>query len=536
MTNKQFSEFEGLFNRPPGILINGQYYALTDKHKVIFAGNPLDYGDERKLAPFFQKHGNAVVFQPLSSDCIYEEILKPVFDKSNLTNDQINKIATHILKIYQYICDVSTKEVLITARELQMMALLMRSFMNDYKDANIDQLSQSVCYSIAKNLIPENHRDLFREKFGGNLPTLTKAKTQDSEFISTTSRNRSQQQLHQLLKLRDLRRNSALAVNDAIKYGGLGGMVLEGEPGVGKSEMVFAELRAQGFEKQDPNQPTEHPKPFYYMPVSMQLSDKKALLLRAFDEGAVVVIDEINSSPMMERLLNDLLMGYDENKKRPTNPGFMIIGTQNPAIMGGRREASAALSRRMITEVIEPYTRDEMQNILIQTKKLKPDEAESLVDIYEERLREAKINKLSPMPTFRDLIKCADEYIEYRRQMTSHAKDEIKSADIKSEKTPNHKYAKLINQINDLFESYIERTQKTHSFLESGLHLFGRKPVLTEHQIPAATKLKGILSGNASKELLDDDDLRMLNRKPLLDIYKKYLELEAKTLTQGKKH
>ena len=50
---KQWSEFEGLFHSPPGILIKGNYYPLTAQHKVIFASNPLDYGDERTLAPFF---------------------------------------------------------------------------------------------------------------------------------------------------------------------------------------------------------------------------------------------------------------------------------------------------------------------------------------------------------------------------------------------------------------------------------------------------------------------------------------------------
>ncbi len=59
---------------------NGIYHPLTPQHKVVFAGNPVSYGDERKLAPFFQRHGSAVLFEPLSKAVIYEKILKPIFE------------------------------------------------------------------------------------------------------------------------------------------------------------------------------------------------------------------------------------------------------------------------------------------------------------------------------------------------------------------------------------------------------------------------------------------------------------------------
>jgi hypothetical protein len=83
---RQWSEFEGLFHNPPGILIKGNFYPLSPQHKVVFAGNPVTYGDERHLAPFFERHGNAVVFDPLPPAFIYEEILKPVFDTTSLAN------------------------------------------------------------------------------------------------------------------------------------------------------------------------------------------------------------------------------------------------------------------------------------------------------------------------------------------------------------------------------------------------------------------------------------------------------------------
>ena len=54
-------------------------YPLTAKHKVVFAGNPVSYGDERALQPFFEDHGNALVFEPMPPALIYDRMLKPLF-------------------------------------------------------------------------------------------------------------------------------------------------------------------------------------------------------------------------------------------------------------------------------------------------------------------------------------------------------------------------------------------------------------------------------------------------------------------------
>ena len=104
---------------------------------------------------------------------------------------------------------------------------------------------------------------------------------------------------------------------------------------------------------------------FYRIPVSMNIREKEALLLKAFDEGAVVIIDEINSSPLMENLLNALTMGRTPSGNRPKQPGFMIIGTQNPVTMAGRRAPSPALARRLTTINVPDYTTDELNQILI---------------------------------------------------------------------------------------------------------------------------------------------------------------------------
>jgi MoxR-like ATPase len=148
------------------------------------------------------------------------------------------------------------------------------------------------------------------------------------------------------------------------------------------------------------------------MPVSMGLDDKENLLIKAFNEGAVVMIDEINSSPMMERLLNDLLMGKNprDTTRAPEKPGFMIIGTQNPISMAGRRAASTALKRRLITTELPEYNTTEISEILLQ-KGVPEEDARLMIDVYESKRGEAIAGNLNLIPNFRHLMTLADNHI-----------------------------------------------------------------------------------------------------------------------------
>ncbi len=193
-------------------------------------------------------------------------------------------------------------------------------------------------------------------------------------------------------------------------------MVLTGEPGIGKSEMVIAILRQHGYKeahfrlilKAQTSDTDLGNKIFYRMPVSLPLSVKQALLLKAFNEGTVVVVDELNSSPMMERWFNDLLMGKNPlNGNPPLHPGFMLIGTQNPANKAGRRRASTAFARRIIQETVPSYPHQEMCEILIK-QGLNQKVAKQLVRTYEDNREYAKHQHLEPEPTFRDLLAAAE--------------------------------------------------------------------------------------------------------------------------------
>lgn len=405
----EFTRFEGLYNHPPSILINGTYHELSPQHKVIFAGNPVSYGDERQLASFFKRHGNAVLFQPIPSMVLFDKVIKPSLQDENLFAI-VPDLAQPILDIYRFLCMTATKDIPISPRELEMMALLTLSFYkHNLPHYNLIQVTRFIAFQVAKPLVPQEHWAEFHRQF---KPTMEQLPTQSqpdalenqTEFYVSPSRREAHSWLNALLTLRE---DKASFSNDAQKYGGLGGVILEGEPGIGKSELVTSTLLNQHFiEAHNYDAPLKQKNTFYRLPISMPLQEKEALLRKAFDEGAVVVIDEINSSPMMERLINALLMGQTPEGKRPKQPGFFIIGTQNPAHMAGRREMSTALKRRTMTLTLEPYSSKEMEDILLH-KGLEQTTAQNLVTAFTEQKSYAISSQLSPIPTFRDLLRVA---------------------------------------------------------------------------------------------------------------------------------
>lgn len=431
LSPSEWTIFEGLFHSPANILINGKLHNLTPQHKVIFSGNPVSYGDERKLASFFDRHGNSVWFDPLPSAVLYEQILKPVFKKTGLEH-QI-PIYEYLMNVYRFLVAHSTTDVLISPRELQMMALMLVSRVQSNPQLPVDLILKQIAYSIARPLVPKTNRQACEafdkafklteeeskilDRFLTSAPSpLFAPLTKPTHFIFTPSREPSKQFLSNLLDLREWRRTKKEMITskeeeESLKeqlYGGLGGLLLEGEPGIGKSEMVFGVLVSYGYtESHNIDYPTD--KCFYRLPVNWGNEEKINFLIKAWDAGVVVIIDEINSSPLMEELLNDLLMGTYKGR-RPQNPGFMVIGTQNPVTMAGRRAPSTALSRRLTTMELPPYSHEEMIYIL-KEKGIHHEKAIAMVAAYEKQVAVANHQHLTPEPTWRNVIHLADSLL-----------------------------------------------------------------------------------------------------------------------------
>lgn len=405
ISSRQWSEFEGLLNTPPGILIGHQYFMLSSEHKVIFAGNPAGYGGERHLPSLFKRHGNSVLFEPMTPAYIYQTILKPALAQYPCESTMI---AEPLLKVAQFLLSKSQKSVLISPREITTMALFTASYHTENPLADVSHVAQYYAYTLGKDLLPEEHKAEFEQLF--KIPPLSRkpSTNKPNTFLVTPSNQFVMDTLNDYLTLRHHRQESP--GNDVQQYGGLGGVILEGAPGIGKTELVTQLLRANGLNEGKANQPYDTSKAIFYR---LHVAEKKALLLKAFNEGAIVVIDEINSGPTMERLLNDLLMGKTPDGKAPLKPGFMVIGTQNPVTMAGRGQRSEALKRRMQTLCIPDYTPSEMIDIL-KRKGVSYAHRQNMVKEYQQWQKKSEIDPSIPMLCFRDLLKRAEKIIKTR--------------------------------------------------------------------------------------------------------------------------
>lgn len=122
-----------------------------------------------------------------------------------------------------------------------------------------------------------------------------------------------------------------------------------------------------------------------------------------------VFLSIMNIFPLMECLLNDLLMGKTPDGQAAKIPGFTIIGTQNPPTRAGRARPSLALQRRLQTVTLPEYSDKEMIQILSE-KGLPAPIAEEMTKQYRDINQNAQSEHDSLC--FRDLIKRAEQEIQ----------------------------------------------------------------------------------------------------------------------------
>ncbi len=225
---------------------------MSPLHKVIFAGNPLSYGGERILSSFFKEHGNAIIFEPMPAEYIYANILKKIFENTAL-EDNSQLITKYILRVYDFLCQCSRDEMLISPRELEMIALLILSHLTLHPEQSPAVVTQHYAYSIGLTFVPDDLLSEFDLQFKPTQPLISAVATSlpiHSRYLVTPSRQPLISQLQDMIALRSIRRSDRTPpLNSVQKYGGLGGIIIEGSPGIGKSQLVIDTLIANGFVK-----------------------------------------------------------------------------------------------------------------------------------------------------------------------------------------------------------------------------------------------------------------------------------------------
>jgi MoxR-like ATPase len=125
--------------------------------------------------------------------------------------------------------------------------------------------------------------------------------------------------------------------------------MVEGPSGIGKSFLFKHLLEQHGFSKG-----SENPQKRYYEITLDNQGEAYKILKQAFQEGAVVILDELNLDESIEGFLDQLLTSKHQEKEYV--PGFMVFSSQNPGYFEGRQSISESLRDRAHRYYFDSYS------------------------------------------------------------------------------------------------------------------------------------------------------------------------------------
>lgn len=404
LLDSDLSVFESLFNDPPGILVNGEYHTLTSQHRVILAGNPACYSDDRRVADFLRRHPNILIFGPLPPCVLYWDVLKPLFENTHLEN-QAKPISKIALDVYRFLVKKSKTDVLISPRELEMMVLLtIANTQPGDSQSAIFEKAKYFAYSLAKPLVPVADQAEFEQQF--KPKTLPAA-----DPTIPPSRQSICQKLDEYLALRQWRRaQRQIPLNEGQRHGGLGGITIETDLVEETQKLVLTRLQQAGLNASE----------LYQTDATCAQTEVEKTWGCAANEGAVLISSHANSTASLEQKTNAYLTGRTaDGETRCEEAGFFAVKIQtSAALQEGLNADSTATQRREYRESLPTPTEAEMQQ-MVHNKGLSPVESHALFKGFIDVTGFATSNDLF-LPTPKDLLQVADETVYLNRQAASH--------------------------------------------------------------------------------------------------------------------
>jgi hypothetical protein len=400
---------EGLFNKTPGVPLEGKFYTISNKHKVIFAGN-FNYFAGRYQHKFFERHGQVFNFKELPAAYLLSNIIQPALKSvvPDMSSDDYNEMADIFLRIY----DITNKllpEHPLTPRNLKMMCMRLSLCLKQKTNILNEQYSiAALAHKVAmdevgglinKDDFTVSEDPLVKQYQNINAVLNQQLPIQLGDYIVTDSRKNALRLLHDQFAMREMK------LNEPERYANfeVPGILIEGASGIGKSKLVIEHLRALGYKNgfDDNNQDADTTKLYYHI-TPTDPAKMEQILLKAFHEGAVVIIDELNSLPL-ERILNHVLSGVDLDGNEAKKKGFFMFATQNPVTFTGRQALSIALENRFRKIYLPEYPEHELK-FIAQQMCPNSTEANKLVDEFITAKCYAEQNNKKPAPTARDLF------------------------------------------------------------------------------------------------------------------------------------
>ena len=309
------------------IFYKQKFYELDENHKVVFACNPLQFRGGRFEQKLFEDATIPVVeLRDFPPSYIYERILKKTIYE-NLVPEIWSQIPESIFK--------------------ERCAEFIEQYQQTNAGKKADEGNAETVRELQENVLRFIETSISRQP----NPQINNA-----DFVSTEATKEVEESLALSLRIRQKQYEGQFPYEAC----GLKGVLLNGDSGTGKSVLIKSVLESEGLEeiKSDAQVSAAGKRGYYKISASLPLKDKKKIITKAFEEGNVVWIDELNSclEGGLEKLLNAVLTGEHPDGKKGGS-GFMLVASVNSAVdLEGRSMISPALLHRMTWHDVKSLT------------------------------------------------------------------------------------------------------------------------------------------------------------------------------------
>lgn len=347
--------FKGLYS---GKLFYGNEFHDIPPHKKLFiTGNP-EYYPNRHFDPFIQEYVYTVyVPQPSREELIKQ--IKPLLDSDRKMEYADRLIdACEILSKHHPYFDVSRRE----AKNLALRFIVLSR--GKTRDEDIEQALLQACLSEFSGGIQDTQ---WREQFEKALLDILGIVKHEEKgmppltpvvpgFSLPSGKRGLIDAIEQAMLMREYSINKK-----EIKPSYKTILLIEGAPGVGKTSLFCKYLESKGYSQHGGDKP--------YFQDSGGTATAKDVIRKAHRNGHIVVLDELNADPTLEKFIIDL-------EKTPS-PGFMIFASQNARLTA----VSEAMRSRSHYIYVDEFERHELT--ALASEKLPLPEANEYVKTYQ---------------------------------------------------------------------------------------------------------------------------------------------------------
>jgi len=335
---------KGLTRTPSGVYFQGRYYPLDMHHKIVATGNPESF-PYRYYHDFFQRYAETILFREPDKESISNLMLLPILGEQNM------RFSDRLFDVIE-LAKVHNPQMAYSIRDLENLAQRLKLLLDSGESGD-----QALAKAVFAELIPAiadqakavmliqaliDHQSLTIPALHANELLIPVGPRGSSVMIPSENRY-----LLEAIQ-QDLRMRQKGLADPGLAEHCKSGILLQGEPGLGKStlfKMICQEIDA----------------PFYE--VSAGTKEAHEILLKAFHEGAIVILDELNLDESLESLLNHLLTGRTPDGQSARSPGFMLLASQNASTEAGRKSVSSALMNRLHVMQMQPYTKEALESL-----------------------------------------------------------------------------------------------------------------------------------------------------------------------------